>query len=328
MANRPLIAAAVAVLLAISSLTSVAFGAGADAPLRLRPTIFVEGDTITLGDLFEGAGAAAKIAFAPAPAPGEKQRFGADRVQSAAQAAGLAWEPDPGLRMVSVTRGGKLVPHRVIIEQITKALADYSGDGSITVQLANPTLTMAVARDAAATVRVDDIDYDPHSERFTATLAAPADDPQATRVQVLGRAMHLAHLPVLKDRLGPDQVIDRRDITWIDVPVERVDRNTITDANDLIGKSPRRGLSADTQIRVGDVDRPILVAKGALITMTVSAPNMTLTATGRAVDEGGKGDLIQVQNIQSHKTIVATVIGLNRVAVGPSQIALSTSAQP
>jgi flagella basal body P-ring formation protein FlgA len=118
-------------------------------------------------------------------------------------------------------------------------------------------------------------------------------------------------------------VIGANDIIWLDVPAEHVDRNTITDANDLIGKSPKHGLAAGTQIRVSDVERPVLVAKGALITMTVTAPNMTLTATGRAVDEGGKGDLIQVQNIQSSKTVVAMVVGHNSVAIGPSQLALA-----
>jgi hypothetical protein len=34
-----------------------------------------------------------------------------------------------------------------------------------------------------------------------------------------------------------------------------------------------------------------------------------------------------VQNVQSNKTIVATVVGHNRVAIGPSQIALSTPPQ-
>ena len=327
MAYRLLIAAAFTLLLAVSALGRVAFGATPESAPHLRNTIFVDADEITFGDIFEGAGKAAKTDFAPAPAPGETLRFSVDQLQGAARAVGLNWEPDPGLRVVSVTRGGKLVPHKEIIDQITKALIDYSGDRNISVQLANPLLTLAVAHDAPATVRVDDIDYDPRSERFTVMLAAPADDPEATRVQVLGRALRMAHIPVLRDRFGPDHVISRNDIAWLDVPMERVDRNTITDANDLIGKSPKRGLSAETQIRIGDVDRPILVAKGALITMTVSAPNMTLTATGRAVDEGGKGDMIQVQNIQSHKTVVAMVVGHNLVAVGASQVALGVPAR-
>jgi hypothetical protein len=37
--------------------------------------------------------------------------------------------------------------------------------------------------------------------------------------------------------------------------------------------------------------------------------------------------MIQVQNIQSHKTVVAMVVGHNLVAVGASQVALGMPAQ-
>jgi flagella basal body P-ring formation protein FlgA len=316
MSDRLLTLAIFIVMLAVAGATNLAGAETSETMVRLRTNIAVEGIEITLGDLFEGAGKAAEAAFAAAPAPGEKQLFRVVDVYNAARAAGLTWEPDPGTRSVNVTRAGKLVPHREIVDRIAHAVSEYTGERDISVQLANPSLTLAVARNASPTVRVDDLDYDARSQQFTATLAVPADDPRAMRVQVQGRAVRISRVPVLKTRLGPEQVIGRADIEWIDVPAERIDRSTVTDVNELIGKAAKRTLVVGAQIRTSDVERPVLVAKGALITMTVAAPNMTLTATGRAIDEGGQGDLIQVQNIQSHKTVVATVIGINRVVVG------------
>jgi flagellar basal body P-ring formation protein FlgA len=91
--------------------------------------------------------------------------------------------------------------------------------------------------------------------------------------------------------------------------------NTVTGEAELIGKTPRRGLRAGFPILASSVRRPILVAKGSLITMVLRAPKMLLTAQGKALDNGSDGDVIRINNTQSNKIVEAEVIGHGRVAV-------------
>jgi flagella basal body P-ring formation protein FlgA len=49
--------------------------------------------------------------------------------------------------------------------------------------------------------------------------------------------------------------------------------------------------------------------------MVAQAPGMTITTTGRALEGGAIGDVIQVMNLQSKKTIQATVTGSSMVQV-------------
>jgi len=49
--------------------------------------------------------------------------------------------------------------------------------------------------------------------------------------------------------------------------------------------------------------RPIVVTKGQAVTMLFNAPGVELTATGRAMSEGGVGDTVMVQNPASFRTI-------------------------
>ena len=42
---------------------------------------------------------------------------------------------------------------------------------------------------------------------------------------------------------------------------------------------------------------------------------MQLTAKGKSLENGGKGDVVRIQNTDSGKTIEAVVIGPERVAV-------------
>ena len=64
----------------------------------------------------------------------------------------------------------------------------------------------------------------------------------------------------------------------------------LTSMNDLNGLEARRVLHAGEAVRPDDVRRPILVTKGATVTMTFQAPGITLTAVGRAMSEGGLGE--------------------------------------
>jgi flagella basal body P-ring formation protein FlgA len=64
------------------------------------------GPAITLGDVFDGAGAVAGRAIAPAPPPGQVASLSAPLLAAAASAAGLDWTPPPGLESVRVVRPG------------------------------------------------------------------------------------------------------------------------------------------------------------------------------------------------------------------------------
>jgi flagella basal body P-ring formation protein FlgA len=68
----------------------------------LKTDIVAAGESLTLGDLFNDAGAAAGRIIAPAPPPGRASQFSALFVKAAANAAGLTWSPPPGVDAIIV----------------------------------------------------------------------------------------------------------------------------------------------------------------------------------------------------------------------------------
>jgi flagella basal body P-ring formation protein FlgA len=90
-------------------------------------------------------------------------------------------------------------------------------------------------------------------------------------------------------------------------------------------------LRAGEFLRVSDLKRPTLVAKGSTVTMVFEAPGITLTATGRALAEGGEGDPIPVLNPTSFRQVVAVVTAAGTVRVGAApgaQINAMAAARP
>ena len=90
---------------------------------------------------------------------------------------------------------------------------------------------------------------------------------------------------------------------------DNIQRDSITDARDLIGMVPTRSLRDGRPIQVSQVERPLMVAKGSLVTMVLRGPAMLLTAQGRAQESGSKGDVIRITNTQSKQVVEAVVTG-------------------
>ncbi len=88
---------------------------------------------------------------------------------------------------------------------------------------------------------------------------------------------------------------------------------TITAMNDLVGMQARRTLRAGETLRTEDVRRPTLVTKGSTVSMSFEAPGIVLTATGKAMSEGGLGETVTVQNPASYRMISAVVVGPGQV---------------
>jgi flagella basal body P-ring formation protein FlgA len=132
----------------------------------------------------------------------------------------------------------------------------------------------------------------------------------------------LLDLPVPARRIMPGEVISIRDVDWIQVRDERGLGDVLTEAESLIGQTPRRTLPAGQPVRVRDVAAPITVGKNSSVSMIFETANMTLLARGRALQDGAVGDTIRVINTQSNRTIDAVVAapGLVRIvrAGGPT----------
>src|SRR5690606_30253987 len=112
-------------------------------------------------------------------------------------------------------------------------------------------------------------------------------------LRLAGRAFQVFDVPVLNRPVAAGEVIGEADLEWLAVRGDRIDRNAATVAEQLVGMTPVRGLKAGRTIKLREVRAPVLVAKGALVTMTVRAPGLLLSATGRALDDGAEGDYVR-----------------------------------
>ena len=309
MIRRFLIAAAVAAPL---------FSGAAEAAPVLQSEVVVDDNMIHLGDIFANAGDKADVAVAPAPKPGKQAVLDAAWLVNAAHSNGLDWHPAGQTDHVTVERAGHAVPASAIEDAVKKAAMEKAGknaaNSKVQVSLDNRNIALYANPDDGPTVQVRDIWIDNEGSRFTATVAA-GPDASAAVTKVSGRLYVVTSIPVLTRRIGQNDVIGPEDIRFIEVKNDSIESDVITDPDALIGMSPRRQAAENVPLRAGDFRAPVIIAKGSLVSMVLETPYMQITAQGRTVEEGAKGQVIKVMNTQSKTTVDATVEGPGRVVV-------------
>lgn len=308
-------------LLGLTTVLTVAFSLAAPAvaaELRIIPNVVVDGDVVTLEDLFGDIGDAGDTLVAYAPAPGKRLAIPVASIHRLVRGLGLDWKPLRGLRSVTVNRTGRQVPAFEIEAVILDALAAESTSDGLRIKLINRNRAFYVAKHAAINLEIENLSYDARTGRFVASLIAAPGTPDEVRAEYSGRAIEIVELPVLNKPVKKGEVIGEGDIEWLEWQVRRVPRDAITDLADLVGMAARRSLRPASPLRARDVGEPIVVAKGSAVRLVYRIPSMVLTVGGRALEDGAMGSVIRVLNSHSKIVVEARVDGGNVLSVTAS----------
>jgi flagella basal body P-ring formation protein FlgA len=233
-------------LLLAAAILALAGPALAGQPVTLKATTYDADGVVTLGDLFDGAGAAARVPVASRT--GRSVVLNAQLVQAAARRAGLDWANDEGLKTIAVS-GGAVAP------PAAGAVAAVAARGNLDV--------LTYARNIAAGDLIA-----PEDLVWGKAAAAPSDSPR--------------------------------------------------DPDALIGLAARRPLRAGAAALAHDVSAPQIIKVGEIITVSFQAEGIALSLQGKALTAAGVGEMLNVENTQSKKTIQAIVTGPGQAIVGPA----------
>lgn len=290
--------------------------ASAAPPAHLRSNVIVDGDTVRLGDLFDGLEKYGDKVIAYAPAPGRKLILEATWLYRVARAYRVPWRPTSRFDRAIVERHSHIIETAQIEETITRALRKEAHiENDIEIELDDRTMRIFLPTDISPSVRVSAVSYQPRSGRFSAILIPEQDSTGKSRFPVDGSVYKLVDVPTLAHRLYGDDIIGKRDIVWKQMRVNRLDPRTILNEAKMVGMSPRRPLLAGRAILLTEVQPPTLVRRGKRVTIQLRTRFLQLTALGKSLENGAKGDTVKVQNIDSGKTIEAVVVGPERVSV-------------
>jgi flagellar basal body P-ring formation protein FlgA len=309
--------------MAIAALGLWLIASGARAQPAPRPVALVEGDTIRLADLFEGAGERGGSALGAAPGPGRRIVVEAAQLAAIARLYGLAWRPMTGQERSVVERPGRPLSRDDVLDPLRAELIPLGLDGESEIEIPGfspPLVPLA----ALAQVVIETPHFDAQTRRFSATLAVLADGMPGQRIRLAGRAVATVPVVVATRRLAVGDVVQPTDARVTRLRAERVRPGAAERLDQIIGRQLRRPIATELPFHTADLSAPHLVQRNGAVTMVLEAPGLALSAQGRALEAAPRGAVVPVMNLASRSVVEAEVIGPGRVrvAMGAVPVAL------
>ena len=288
----------------------------------LRREATVVGEIVRIGDLVENAGVVADVPIFRAPDLGQTGSVSAASVIAAVRPHHIIWLDTRGLDEVLVTRAARLVTAKDIEARLLRTLAGQIGasdlkdlsvnfDGEVRTFHVEPTADPAISR----------LSYDPRSRRFDVTFDVPARAGRRTPLRVTGALVETVEAVVMLRNIPQGEVIKASDVM-----IERRAKTEVIAIEDVLGFAAKHALRQGQVIRATDVTKPELVGRNETVTIRYEVPGMVISVRGKALEAGGKGDVINVLNIQSKRNIQATVSGHGLVSVSAPSPRLASNA--
>lgn len=301
-------------LVLIVGVVALVFARQAPAAM-LKPAATVDSEIVRVADIFDDVGPEGERVMLRAPAPGRRYVLDAAWLAEAARVHGLDWRPTSRFDRIVVERVGRVIGREQISGAIRQALLREGAPAQIAIEYSARIPEIAVGLEATAELDVQSLAYDRANGRFSALVLAGAGHASAQRLPVVGRAIPTRPIPVLRRQVATGEIIRADDVVEVDAREDALRRDALVDAGRIVGQSARRTLRPGEMLREGDLRAPVLVARNGLVTIQLRMGSMSLTAQGRALEEGARGETVRVVNVQTRRTIEATVIGPDAVVV-------------
>jgi flagella basal body P-ring formation protein FlgA len=104
-------------------------------------------------------------------------------------------------------------------------------------------------------------------------------------------------------------------IALVREPSSKIMRGCFKELNYVLGRTASMPLIPDSVVRVNEIFDPPVVLRGKTVQAIVRFGNVELTVDARAIEDGKAGDIIRVENSESHKILRAKVLDEKTVLV-------------
>ena len=287
----------------------------------LRPFVSLDAPVVRLSDLFADAGL--DRVLGTAPAPGQRIVVEAPQLAAIARQFGVDWRPGSPADRATLERASRTLSSGEVEALLRPALLAAGAPASGELQL--PAFAPPLVPPHGGETRIAQLDYDAPSGRFTAVLSTVSGDLPPALARVSGRVEDTTSVAVATRRVLAGEPIGAGDLRTVRVRTASLLAEVARDPSQVAGQASRRVLQPGEPIVLSDLQHAVVVPKGALVTMALDSPGISLTARGIAEESGGMGEQVRVVNPASKAVVLAEVTGPGRVRVVPGSAPVRTA---
>jgi flagella basal body P-ring formation protein FlgA len=306
------------IALVLLSFSFLFYGAKTALAGEVKNIVVIEDSVIRAGDLFENLSESkASRVIGNAPQPGQDLILEANLLRRVAIALDISWRPVSLDNSITIRRSATLITAKTLESVIKDGLIREGLDGEFNLKITGGISDIILPHDQPGTVDIHSLRFDSARDIFEITLVAPSIDNPMSQSTLTGHIERLITIPVLNTSLTSGMIIGERDIDYINIKSAELQKDYLLNSDDIIGLTPRRVINAGKPIRTIDIQSPVLVKRGDNVSIVLTTSELELSAQGRSLQNGAKGDLVKVVNVNSNMSIEAIVTGDKVVSVRP-----------
>ncbi|MAY89033.1 MAG: flagella basal body P-ring formation protein FlgA [Pseudooceanicola sp.] len=140
-------------------------------------------------------------------------------------------------------------------------------------------------------------------DRSTGQFLANAVTEQGHVERLQGLAILSVQVPVPTRRVMPGEILQAHDLQMIDLPYARLSVFAETEMTNLVGKQVRRILTQGRPVMMQSVIEPLVITRGDKVSIRYDDGRLALSAPGRALDDGHRGQEIRIVNLVSNTLV-------------------------
>ena len=268
----------------------------------LKGDITVNKAIVTIGDMFDDAGALAETGIFMAPAPGTTGVVPLADVERAAALVGLDTFENVGFTRVRVARASTVVD-ATLLDALIDADLTRRGivSGGVSAELRFDVAEINYSAEAVANpASLLNLRYTPGNGAFAARfMIAGLDQP----VDVTGSIELMTQAPRLATTLPGGTILSESDFQLAAVPLATAEAGGYADLDQLIGRQLVRQTRGGIMLKATDVTAPKVVTRNTLVTVLLRSGPMTLSVKGTALTTAAAGETVDVLNLVTKKML-------------------------
>jgi len=284
----------------------------------LRANVSVAGDLVRIGDVIDNAGTFGKIAIYRAPELGTTGTLSTAQVLSVLRAHQVIGVDTRDLREIQVTRLARTLLPKEIELAVASALEHRNGFGdaaNLSLSFDRDLGDIKLEASNSGAIQPASVCYEPRGNRFDVTFEIGSDNVATpARLRFTGTVIETVEAAVLARGVERNEMIKSSDVVIERRPKAEVGADGVV-RDRAVGMQARRQLRPGQALKAADLAKPDLVQRDQGVTLIYETAGLYLTVRGKALDGGTEGDVVNVLNLQSKRTVSGVVTGRGQVSV-------------
>lgn len=157
--------------------------------------------------------------------------------------------------------------------------------------------------------------FDELQNKFSADVEVFAGGKPVAKSSYQGKYYILTEVFVPAQNINKGEVITTDKLKSVKTRSNRVKPQHLADKDKLINMEAKRNLREGKMISDKDVGKIVLIKKGSIVNLIYQTPYMQITAKAEALEDGCRGDRIEIRNTKSKKDLYGEVVDAETVRI-------------